>query len=252
MQKGQTNGKFQGFVAEHYDLWFSKSNNWLDYMFYKGYVLDNQGPAVEIGCGTGRMLLPFVQEGIDVDGVDYSEDMLRVCKSKAEQLGIAPTLYHQSIHQLDLPRQYHTIFIPGNTFNLLTDRTEAIGALRRLYSHLVPGGQLLLTLSVPFKYMLNSKPDDWKVLAEVSRADGAVIRLSERVDIDYWDQLKTNYNKYEVFKDSKLIEVHDDTIRVRWFYQFEFELMLSAAEFKEIEFTYVQADRANMMVSARK
>ncbi|NHN35184.1 class I SAM-dependent methyltransferase [Paenibacillus agricola] len=129
MEKRQTNGNgdFQGFVAEHYDLWFSESNNWLDYAFYKGYVLDNQGPAVEIGCGTGRILLPFVQEGLDVDGVDYSEDMLKVCTRKAERLGIAPALYRQPIQQLDLPRKYHTIFIPGNTFNLLTDRIEAIG-----------------------------------------------------------------------------------------------------------------------------
>jgi SAM-dependent methyltransferase len=252
MQIGQTNGDFKGFVAEHYDIWFNESYNWLDYAFYKGYVLANQGPALEIGCGTGRILLPFVQEGLDVDGVDYSEDMLKVFTSKANRLGVAPTLYQQSMQQLDLPRLYHTIFIPGNTFNLLTDRQDATEALERLYKQLVQGGQLLLTLSVPFKYMLNTKPDDWKVLAEASREDGAIIRLSERVEVDYWEQLKTNYNKYEVLKDGMLIEVHDDTIHVRWFYQFEFELMLRAAGFKEIEFTYDQADRAFMVVNARK
>jgi SAM-dependent methyltransferase len=252
MERGQTNGDFQGFVAEHYDLWFSDAHNLLDYVFYKGYVTDNQGPALEIGCGTGRMLLPFLQEGLDVDGVDYSEDMLHICKSKAVQLGLAPTLYHQPMQELDLPRRYHTIFIPGNTFNLLTDRKDAVEALRRLYGHLVNGGQLILTISVPQKNMLNEQPGEWNVIAEVSRGDGARVKLSERVAIDYWEQLKTNDNKYEVFKDDTLVEVHDDNIQVRWFYQFEFELMLSAAEFRDIEFTYVQENRSYMVVNARK
>ncbi|WP_207953430.1 hypothetical protein [Paenibacillus agricola] len=100
--------------------------------------------------------------------------------------------------------------------------------------------------------MRSDQPDEWKQLAEVSRDDGAIVRLSERIALDYWEQLKTNYNKYEVYKNGKLIELHEDTIQVRWFYEFEFELMLQAAEFKDIAFTYVQADRAYMMVSARK
>ncbi|MCU6793020.1 class I SAM-dependent methyltransferase [Paenibacillus sp. WQ 127069] len=252
MEKGQTNGDFQGFVARHYDVWFKDTYNVMDYLFYKGYVIDNQGPALEVGCGTGRMLLPFVQDGLEVEGVDYSEDMLKVCRSKADQLGIVPTLYHQPMQNLDLPRQYHTIFIPGNTFNLLTKHEEALEALRRLHTHLVDGGQLILTLTVPREHILNEQPDIWKRIAEAQREDGATIRLSERVMLDYWEQLKTNYNKYEVFIEHTLVEVHEDTIQLRWFYQLEFELMLKAAGFNSIEVTYSQGNRSYMMISARK
>ncbi|SFL87395.1 Ubiquinone/menaquinone biosynthesis C-methylase UbiE [Paenibacillus sp. 1_12] len=252
MEKAQTNGDFQGFVALHYDAWFSDKNNVLEYSFFKDYVVDNQGPALEVGCGTGRMLLSFVQEGMDVDGVDYSEDMLKVCQSKADRLGLVPTLYHQSMQQLDLPRKYHTIFIPGNTFNLLFDRGDAMEALRRLHRHLVVGGQLVLTLIVPRKQILNEQSDIWGLIAEVQREDKATIRLSERVVLDYWEQLKTNYNKYEVFIEGTLVEVYEDTIQMRWFYQFEFELMLKAAEFKNIQFTYAQGNRSYMSISACK
>ncbi|MCR8632275.1 class I SAM-dependent DNA methyltransferase [Paenibacillus radicis (ex Xue et al. 2023)] len=246
-----THGDFQGFVAQHYDLWFSESGNSVEQDFYKQHIIHNRGPAVEIGCGTGRLLNALIRDGLDVDGVDYSEDMLNICSSKAKRLGLHPALYHQAMQRLELPRKYKTIYIPGNTFNLLTDREDSTTALSRLYLHLADGGQLLLTLTIPKAYIRNEQPEAWRMLAEVNRDDGAVIRLSERVELDFWEQLKTNFNKYEVFKDGELIETHEDTIRLRWFYQNEFELMLTAASFKEIQFNY-GADRSSMRIFASK
>lgn len=252
-----TNGDFQGFVAQHYDLWFGESANSADQAFYKELITRNGGPALEIGCGTGRLLHALVREGMDVDGVDYSEDMLAVCRRRFEPSIGHPGLYHQAVQHLSLPRKYHTIFIPGNTFNLLTNRPDAMEALRRLHQHLAAEGQLLLTLTVPKGYIRNEQPEHlWRVLAEAKRSDGALVRLSERVELDYWEQIKMNYNKYEVFNDGELTETHEDTIRLRWFYRNEFELMLEAAGFNGIEFSYdvtsLGEDRSSMMVVAHK
>src|SRR5688572_23556109 len=70
-------------------------------------------PALDLGCGSGRVLLPLLRAGLDVDGCDYSADMLAGCRRRAEQAGFAPHLYAQPMHELDLPRRYRTIFACG-------------------------------------------------------------------------------------------------------------------------------------------
>jgi len=247
---------FQGFVASHYDLWYGPGRDATDFTFFKRHIVANGGPAAEIGCGTGRLLIPLLEDGLEVDGVDYSAEMLALCERKAAIAGVQPMLYRQPMQQLDLPRKYNTIFIPSNTFILLTDRADAMEALRRFYAHLESGGQLLLTLNVPKKYIDNPS-DDWHFIALKTREDGANVVLAEHVSIDYWEQLKTTTYKYEVFRDGELEEEHRDMMKIRWFYRNEFELMLEKAGFGEIEIDdgYTpgfRQDKSFMVVSARK
>ncbi|MFB2351895.1 class I SAM-dependent methyltransferase, partial [Priestia megaterium] len=66
-------------------------------------------PALDLGCGTGRLLRHYLRAGIDVDGCDYSADMLAQCEARAQAEGLSPRLYRQALHELDLPRRYRTI-----------------------------------------------------------------------------------------------------------------------------------------------
>ena len=70
-------------------------------------------PALDVACGTGRLLLPYLRAGLDVDGCDISPDMLALCAEKARLEGFSPRLYPQAMHELDLPRTYQTIFVCG-------------------------------------------------------------------------------------------------------------------------------------------
>jgi SAM-dependent methyltransferase len=70
-------------------------------------------PALDAGCGTGRLLLPFLRGGLDVDGSDISADMIALCRAAAEREGLSPALYVQPLHELDLPRRYRTICVCG-------------------------------------------------------------------------------------------------------------------------------------------
>lgn len=69
-------------------------------------------PALDAGCGTGRLLIPFLRAGLDVDGCDVSGDMLVYCQQAADRAGVSPRLYQQALHQLALPRPYQTINAP--------------------------------------------------------------------------------------------------------------------------------------------
>src|SRR5262245_65437535 len=70
-------------------------------------------PALDVGCGTGRLLIPYLQAGLDVDGCDLSPDMIALCRERGGRDGLAPTLRVQAMHELDMPRRDRKIHSTG-------------------------------------------------------------------------------------------------------------------------------------------
>lgn len=114
--------------------------------FFRSYVESGQ-PALDVGCGSGRLLVPWVAAGLDVEGVDASADMIEACRAAALAVGCAPVLHVQPTHQLDLPRRYGSIVNCG-AFGLGGSRADDSEGLRRLRAHLLPGGVLALDYQV--------------------------------------------------------------------------------------------------------
>src|SRR5262245_2493068 len=98
-------------------------------------------PVLDLGCGTGRILLPLRRAGFDADGCDVSPDMLRWAREAADREGFAPRLYAQPMHELDLSRKYRTILICGS-FGLGGSRSTDLACLQRCRACLQPGGAL--------------------------------------------------------------------------------------------------------------
>lgn len=114
--------------------------------FFRAFVADGQ-PALDVGCGSGRLLVPWAAAGLDVDGVDASADMIDACRAAAHAAGCDPDLYVQPTHRLDLPRRYRTIVNCGS-FGLGGSRADDVEGLRRQLAHLLPGGVLALDFEV--------------------------------------------------------------------------------------------------------
>jgi SAM-dependent methyltransferase len=132
--------------------------------YFRRFVEDGQ-PALDVACGTGRLLVPYVADGLDVDGCDVSQDMLTWCQRAAEAVGGSPTLTRQAMHELDLPRRYRTVFVCGG-LGLGSTREQDQRALERLHDHLEPGGRLVLDNEVPY-----SSARTWARWTPGSRAD---------------------------------------------------------------------------------
>ena len=116
--------------------------------YFQTYVEAGQ-PALDLACGTGRLLIPYLRAGLDVDGCDISSDMLALCRERAEREGLSPNLSSQAMHLLDMPRSYRTIYVCGG-FGIGGNRDHDEEALRRIYQHLEPGGVLVLDNEVPY------------------------------------------------------------------------------------------------------
>lgn len=87
--------------------------------------------------------MPLLAEGLDVDGSDVSADMIGEAKAQAVKNGFKPRLTVQPMHELDLERNYRTIYMCGS-FGIGGRRDHDREALRRAYRHLEPGGGLVI------------------------------------------------------------------------------------------------------------
>lgn len=216
-----------------------------DQDFIQRVVEQGGGPALDIGCGTGRLLLRYLAAGLDVEGLDTSADMLAICRAKAQERGLpSPVLYQQSMHAMDLPRRYRTIYVPCGTFVLLIDREQAWEALRQMHAHLEPGGTLLLTTFWPFDQggPLHEKPlgalGEWGPLWSHPQPDGSEMVQTLWIElIDRADQLLLAKRRYQLVRDGEIVAEEVFNSHERWYYKHEIELMLRLVGFHDIRIT---------------
>jgi ubiquinone/menaquinone biosynthesis C-methylase UbiE len=236
---------YRGLAAECYDLWFGDEPFW-DQAFFHHRIRRNGGMALEIASGTGRLLVPFLRDGLAVHGIDASEEMLAICRRKAAHVGVTPTLYHQLMQDLDLAERYHTVFIPACSFQILAAREEAFAALRRFHEHLEPDGELLITLAVPWRDFGLER--QWRLRrSEVRPADGATILIHEATISDCVEQVQHIWMRYEVYNEGRLAHTQLRTHSLRWYHQHEFAMMLESVGFREVAMQcgYTDHDTAN-------
>ena len=134
-----------GLMAEWWAL-FNTDGPEIEY--FGGYVAKGQ-PALDAGCGTGRLLVPWLRAGYDVDGCDTSADMIARCRERAAAEGLDPHLDVAPLHGMAPRRPYRTIVVCG-VFGLGSSRAEDAEALRRLCGALDPGGLLLIDNELPY------------------------------------------------------------------------------------------------------
>ncbi len=195
---GSVDYEYRGLLAASWDLLRGDTSNWDDRHFYLALIRAEGEPVLDVGCGTGRLLLDYLAEGIDVDGVDVSPEMLALCREKAGRLGLAPALYEQSMEELDLPRRYRTIIVPSSSFQLVLEPEAAREAMRRLAACLDAGGVLVL----PF---LVIEPGEHEYAQERLREDGALVRRLLRSRYDPETQLEETDDSYEVVLDGEVV-----------------------------------------------
>jgi ubiquinone/menaquinone biosynthesis C-methylase UbiE len=235
---------YRGLVATTWDVWRDNTANWSDRNFYRHVIGRFGQPVLDVGCGTGRLVLDYLAEGVDCDGVDNSPDMLAVCRAKAAKAGLSPSLYEQSIEALALPRRYRTILGPSSVLQLVTDPDRACGALRRLFDHLEPAGAL--AASFAFEWRPGDPLDTgWTLLFEKPRPeDGAIVRSWEHEWVEPARQWWHSEQKFEVELDGRVIatEHHVRSPGGRWYSQAQAAELFRDAGFAEVrvfhEFTH--------------
>ena len=242
--------EYHGMMAEFWDLFRGDTSTWDDRFFYLDAVKKYGGPVLDVGCGTGRILLDFMQQGIDIDGVDNSPEMLALLRKKAEELNLNPAVYQQEMHRLDLPRKYQTILVPSSSFQLLLDEKLPPAAIRRFYEHLLPGGVLVMPFMTLWK---EGDPLEFESTREAIRPeDGATARRWSYTRFDPQTDLEHTIDRYEILRDGQVIasEEHHQSPATRSYTQEQAVTLYQETGFKDIqvfhEFTFEPAKSEDM------
>ena len=214
--------------------------------YFRRFIEGGGEPALDAGCGTGRLIIPWLHAGLDVDGCDVSPDMIALCRERAEREGLAPALYVQPMHQLDLPRRYRTIVACG-ALGVGSSREQDEQALTRLREHLEPGGTLVLDNEAPYassrnwRYWLKENrgglPLDWHPWGERQRgSDGAEYRLRTRLlDVDPLSQSVRAEIEAQMWRDGELVAEERSPIDLMAYFKDELVMMIERAGFRGVE-----------------
>src|SRR5512137_206609 len=97
--------------------------------WYAERLPDVADPLLEVMCGSGRLLIPLLEEGLTVHGCDASTAMLASCEARLDALGYARTLFRQDASALNLPFRYAAVLFAAGSFQLLADPVVARAAL---------------------------------------------------------------------------------------------------------------------------
>lgn len=245
--------EYYGMMAEFWDLIRGDTSQWEDRFFFLDVVKKYGQPVLDVGCGTGRILLDFMQQDIDIDGIDNSPEMLARLRQKAEALGLQPTVYRQEMETLALPRNYQTILVPSSSFQLLLDEKLPPLAIRRFYEHLLPGG----VLAMPFMTLWREgDPLESDFTREVIRPeDGATVRRWQYARYDPATELEHTIDRYEIVKEGQVVasEEHHQSPATRSYTQEQAVRLYREAGFRDIqvfrEFTFTPAGPEDMTFS---
>lgn len=216
--------------SEVYDMDKPIGHSFGDVEFYMNRLESCKGPILEPATGTGRILIPLLGKGLNVDGFDSSKDMLNICEKNCKERGLNPKLFEGKMESFLLDKKYDAIIVPTGTFLLLYKRADSIKALKNFYNHLSNDGRLILDISLQTDISIGTvSTKTWEC------SNGDIITLENKiVQVDYINQYTISYGRYEKWREGVLIQSELEYFPLRWYGVEEFRLILENIGFKNI------------------
>lgn len=158
--------------------------------FYVGLAVRAGGPALELGCGTGRIAIPMAMSGVDVTGLDCSSSMLDVCRDKLARVGDVPgslRLVEGDMRAFDLGVAFDFVAMPYRTFMHLHARGDQLRCFACVREHLSVGGTFVFNTWVPHAPAIAraGSSEDYELADEYDLADSAdVVMHYHRAEYD--------------------------------------------------------------------
>ena len=221
-----------------------------DVAFFVELARECGGPVLEIGCGTGRVLLPTARAGLEICGLDLSACMLGRCRKKLanepEEVRQRVRLLEANMCAFDLGRTFNLITIPFRPFQHLLTVEDQLACLACVRKHLAPEGRFILDL---FNPSLQALTDE--IRKEGFAHEPAVV-LPDGRKMQRWARIAAR-NYFEQYQECELIHdvTHPDgrterilfAFKMRYLFRFEVEHLLARSGF-EVEALYADYNKS--------
>ena len=236
-----------------------------DVKFWVEEAVASGGPVLELGAGTGRVLIPTAREGVSITGLDISDAMLDICRQKLKheypEVRDRVRLVRGDMRSFDVGSDFALVTMPFRPFQHLLDVEDQLACLDSARRALKPNGRLVLDLFNPSIPKLNEPIGDVMLVEEpFVLPDGrTVVRKHRFVHRDLFRQISTIDLIHVITSPDGRVEKDVWRFQMRWFFRFEIEHLLERAGFA-VENIFADYDRSafgskypgELIVAARK
>jgi SAM-dependent methyltransferase len=210
-----------------------------DVGFYLHEAKAARGPVLELGCGTGRILLPIARADRTIVGVDNSRQMLERCRAKlaAEPAPVQArvTLHQYDVHEFDLDQTFPLAIAPFRVLQQLTTADDQLAFLATVARHVAPGGRFVFDVFNPnFAKLTGADGVEREDTPEQRLPDGRSFRRTARVARVRWvDQVSEIELIYYVSpRPGAPAERCVQAFEMRWYLPAELQHLLARAGFR--------------------
>jgi len=209
---------------ELYDLTFGIQKEDIPFYTHEAKAVD--GKVLEVACGTGRVYLELLREGLDAYGIDISEKMLSALEEKAKALKLRPKVQLADMRNFIIKQKFALIAIPFRSFlhNLTID--DQLNTLNCCRKHLAANGKLVMNFFFPNPEVIANTYGK-EIRQTLNTKDGQLEYIRESYFVDEPNQV-VEFN-FTWMKDNDALFRYRS--RIALIYKREFELLLRLVGF---------------------
>lgn len=209
--------------AKVYDMIYGNYKDDID--FYRGEARKSKGKILEVACGTGRIYLELLKDGLDAVGIDISEEMISALIKKARNNNLEPDVHVADMRDFRIGQKFSLIIVPFRSFLFNLNSDDQLKALQSFKAHLLPDGRLMLNFFYPDLERMMSFGKESEDITVIEK--GKYLLREKSFFVDEVNQIIET--AAALFKDNELF--WKGAYRMAFIYKKEFELLLRLAGF---------------------
>ena len=189
------------------------------------------GPALELACGNGRLLIPTLEAGVPCDGMDIAPTMIESLKKKLAAKNLKANAMLGDMRDFSLPTRYARIAIGFNSFLHNLTQEDQLATLRCCRHHLASEGRLLITMFHPSAEKLIQWAGPERLFKDLPFGAGRV-KVYDHAEDDRVEQIRRLSRRIEFTDASGTVTRRENvSFSLRYVYKPEMELLLRVAGF---------------------
>lgn len=196
-------------------------------------LAEGASSVLELGCGSGRVLVALASAGYDATGIEKDSDKLEAARTRALEAGVSVELVRTDMARFDLGRRFDRIFIPYTGIYCLLTPARVASALRCVAAHLAPEGLFAFDAYAADDFHTYMRPEDHPddQLEPVTTIEHAGERL-EVLEKSRWNrkQQRVDATYLYVTEDGQIR--HEQTIGHRYLLRRQLDPLLARAGLK--------------------
>lgn len=209
-------------TAKYYDAAYAAKPELDDFAFYLELAKRARGPVLEIGCGTGRVLLPLAREGVIMHGVDNSGPMLRVLEDKLRQepaeVRERVRLSAGDMREFRLAEKFELVILPFRPLQHMYTVEDQVRALRTAQFHLSETGRLAFDVFFPKFEAQAGSGEEFLDLEWAEPESSRVVRRYFRMgSVDKVQQILSGTFTYRTFEGERLVQEEVEPLKMSYY-----------------------------------